>query len=110
MNVKEVMTTDPACCTSDMSLQEVAKMVSKAKGKEVKLEVVDRESHEQYHVQERGMDDAYVKWWAKTYDALRDGECEINDSTLEDLLSSKGVQPKAMEDTVREMFAAASKS
>lgn len=27
MNVKEVMTADPACCTSDMSLQEVAKMM-----------------------------------------------------------------------------------
>ena len=27
MNVKEVMTADPACCTSDMSLQEVAKLM-----------------------------------------------------------------------------------
>jgi len=27
MNVKEVMTPDPACCTSDMSLQEVAKLM-----------------------------------------------------------------------------------
>lgn len=27
MNVKEVMTSDPACCTSDMSLQEVAKLM-----------------------------------------------------------------------------------
>jgi CBS domain-containing protein len=27
MNVQEVMTPDPACCTSDASLQEVAKMM-----------------------------------------------------------------------------------
>ena len=27
MNVKEVMTADPACCTSDMSLQEVVKLM-----------------------------------------------------------------------------------
>ncbi|MEO5857510.1 MAG: CBS domain-containing protein [Pyrinomonadaceae bacterium] len=27
MNVKEVMTADPACCTSDMSLQEAAKLM-----------------------------------------------------------------------------------
>ena len=27
MNVKEVMTANPACCTSDMSLQEVAKLM-----------------------------------------------------------------------------------
>ena len=27
MNVKEVMTADPACCTSDMSLQQVAKLM-----------------------------------------------------------------------------------
>jgi CBS domain-containing protein len=27
MNVKEVMTAEPACCTSDMSLQEVAKLM-----------------------------------------------------------------------------------
>ena len=92
------------------TLEEVAEMVGKARGKEVKLEVVDRESHEQYHVQERGMEEGNVKWWAKTYDALRDGECEIHDSTLEDLLSSKGGRPKAMEETVKEMFASAAKS
>lgn len=27
MNVKEVMTASPACCTSDMSLQDVAKLM-----------------------------------------------------------------------------------
>ena len=27
MNVKEIMTADPACCTPDTSLQEVAKMM-----------------------------------------------------------------------------------
>ena len=27
MNVKEVMTADPACCTADTSLQEVAKLM-----------------------------------------------------------------------------------
>lgn len=27
MNVKDVMTANPACCTSDMSLEEVAKMM-----------------------------------------------------------------------------------
>ena len=27
MNVKEVMTADPACCTSDMGLQQVAKLM-----------------------------------------------------------------------------------
>jgi len=27
MNVKEVMTTDPACCTPDTSLQQVAKLM-----------------------------------------------------------------------------------
>lgn len=27
MNIKEIMTKDPACCTTDSSLQEVAKMM-----------------------------------------------------------------------------------
>lgn len=89
------------------TLKDIAKMVSKARGKEVTLEIVEREDHEKYYVKERKMDEAYVKWWAKTYDALRDNECSISDSTLEDLLGTKGVKPKPIEETIAEMFASA---
>jgi hypothetical protein len=80
--------------------------VSKAKGKEVKLKVVSKEEHEKYYVEERGIDEAYVKWWSKSYDVVKDGECDIKDPTLEKLLESKGVQPKQMEETIKEMLQA----
>jgi uncharacterized protein YbjT (DUF2867 family) len=86
------------------TIKEVAGMVGKAEGRTVDVQIVNRNEHEKYYVQERDMDDGYVKWWAKTYDALRDNECEINDGTLEQLLAKKGRKPKLMEDTVREMY------
>lgn len=45
-----------------------------------------------------------ITWWSKTYDALRDGECQIDDPTLEQLLAKKGVKPTPMEETVAEML------
>ncbi|KAK4550252.1 hypothetical protein LTR36_003219 [Oleoguttula mirabilis] len=87
-------------------IAEVAAMVSRFKGQEVKLRVVDREEHERFYVRERGLAEPFVKWWSKTYDALRRNECEIHDPTLERLLAQLGVAPKAMEETVAEMLGA----
>lgn len=86
------------------TLEEVAAMVSKAKGKEVKLKVVPREEHERYYVQERNMPEPMVQWWSQTYDALQLNECEIHDPTMERLLATKGVKPKAVAETVAEML------
>ncbi|KAK5693805.1 hypothetical protein LTR17_025008 [Elasticomyces elasticus] len=86
------------------TLAEVAGMVGKAKGKEVKVKVVDRTEHEEFYVKERGMDEGFIKWWSKTYEALRDGECEIHDSTLETLLGKMGRKAEGMEGTVGEMM------
>ncbi|RMY25013.1 hypothetical protein D0867_00989 [Hortaea werneckii] len=88
------------------TLEDVAGMVSKAKAKQVNLKVVSRDEHEQYYVQDRKMPEPMIKWWSKTYDALRDNECEINDSTLEDLLAKRGVKPQPMDVTVAEMLKA----
>jgi len=88
------------------TLREIGDIVSKAKGKKVKLQVVDRKEHEEHYIRERKMDEGNIKWWAKTYDALKDEECLIKDDTFEKLLSSKGRTPKPVEDTVREMISA----
>lgn len=79
-------------------------MVGRARGKAVGLRVVDRDEHERFYTEERGMPEPMVKWWSKSYDALRDGECEIDDSTLEELLARKGMKPTSMEQTVQEML------
>jgi len=95
------------CCLAQgqaYTLRDVAGMVSRARGKEVKVKMVAREEHEEYYARERGMPESMVKWWSKTYDALRQGECEIHDPTLERLLATKGVKPKPMEETVAEML------
>lgn len=86
------------------TLEEVAAMVSRAMGKEVKAKIVPRTEHEDYYVRERGMDRAMVEWWAKTYDALRSDECQIHDPTLERLLATKGVKPTSVEQTVTAML------
>lgn len=86
------------------SLEHVAAMVSKARGKDISLKVVSRTEHEEYYTGERGMPKPFIDWWAKTYDALKQNECEIHDPTLENLLSKLGLTPKPMEETVNEML------
>ncbi|KAK4890557.1 hypothetical protein LTR27_010719 [Elasticomyces elasticus] len=86
------------------TLAEVAGMVGKARGKETKIKIVSRPEHEDFYINARGMDEAFIKWWSKTYDALRDGECEIHDSTLETLLGKMGRKAEGMEGTVGEMM------
>jgi uncharacterized protein YbjT (DUF2867 family) len=86
------------------TLKDVAGMVSRAKGKQVSYKTVSREEHEKFYVQEKGMPEPMITWWSKSYDALRDNECEINDPTLEQLLAKKGVKPIPMEETVAAML------
>ncbi|EMC95120.1 hypothetical protein BAUCODRAFT_526772 [Baudoinia panamericana UAMH 10762] len=86
------------------SLQDVAAMVSTAKGKEVKLKVVTKDEHVEYYVQQRQMPRPMVEWWADSYLALQDNECLIEDPTLEQLLAERGAKPQQMEDTVKQML------
>lgn len=85
------------------TLDEIAGMVSKARGKTVGFRVVSREEHEKFYV-EKHMPEPMITWWSKSYDALRDGECLIDDPTLELLLAEKGVKPTPMEETVAKML------
>lgn len=90
--------------TNPKSLEEIAGIVTKVKGEEVRLKVGRRDEHERFYIEERTMDEGHVRWWAATYAALNDGECEIRDETFDCLLSSKGRKPKPVEDTVKEML------
>ncbi|CAA9960206.1 nucleoside-diphosphate-sugar epimerase [Pyrenophora teres f. maculata] len=87
-----------------VTLGEIAGVVSKAKGEEVRLKVVDRKAYEDFYVGEMGMERAAVEWWSSTYEALEEGECEIDDGTLEGLLAEVGRKPKQIEETIEEMM------
>jgi uncharacterized protein YbjT (DUF2867 family) len=86
------------------TLKEIAEIVSKVKGKQIALKVVDRNEHEKFYVEERKMDEGNVKWWAATYNALRDGECDIKDDTFDHLLAKKDRKAKPVEETIEEML------
>lgn len=94
------LSTRPATAKS---MQEVAALVAEARGKEVNVEVVGREEHVKYYVQERGLQGPAVRWWVGTYEALEDGECLVDDPMLEELLAKVEVKPTPFEDTLREM-------
>ncbi|KAI1417995.1 NAD(P)-binding protein [Hypoxylon sp. FL1857] len=85
------------------SMKEIAELVGKARGKEVGVKIVRKEEHEKYYVQERAKDRRAVRWWMSTYEALEDGECLIDDPTLERLLSGAGVKPTTVEETISKM-------
>jgi uncharacterized protein YbjT (DUF2867 family) len=86
------------------TLKDIASIVSKVKGEEIKLKVVSRKEYEDFYVNEKGMERPSVEWWSSSYDALKDGECAIDDSTLETILKDAGRSPKPLEETVEEML------
>jgi hypothetical protein len=85
------------------TLGDVAGIVSKFRGEEVGLKVVERKKYEDYYVG-RGMQRASVEWWSSTFDALRDGECAIEDDTLETILKEAGRTPKSLDETIEAMM------
>ncbi|KAJ4313446.1 hypothetical protein N0V94_006933 [Neodidymelliopsis sp. IMI 364377] len=85
------------------TLQNIAELVSKVKGEDIKLKIVSRKEYEEYYV-DKGTERASVEWWSSSYDALKDGECAIDDSTLEMMLKEAGRSPKPLEETVAEML------
>jgi len=88
------------------SLEDVAGMVSKARGKGVRLKVVRREEYCPFYEEEMGRDKEEVKWWSSTCASLTNGDCMIEDRTLEELLKGRRVRLKGFEETVKEMLGA----
>ena len=87
------------------TLREIAKVVSEVKGKMVEVEVVGPEEYVRHYV-EKGRTRASVQWWVSSYKELERGECDIKDRTFSELLQKRGVRPKPVEDTIREMLVA----
>ncbi|OAL50041.1 NAD(P)-binding protein [Pyrenochaeta sp. DS3sAY3a] len=86
------------------TLGEIAGTVSRVLGREVRIKVVGREAYETYYVEESGRERLSVEWWSSTYEALEEGECAIEDSTLENILGEVGRVPKGVDETIREML------
>jgi uncharacterized protein YbjT (DUF2867 family) len=86
------------------TLNDIARTVSRLRAEDVSMKVVPRKEFEDFYVKAMGMERPSVEWWSSTYDAVKDGECKIEDSTLEDILSKAGMTPKSWEATVEEMM------
>lgn len=87
-----------------LTLQDLAKLVSTANGKDISVKVVSREEYVEHYIQ-GGAERPKVEWWSTTYPALQAGECDTQDLTLTGLLWSRGVQLKPMQKTIEEMLA-----
>jgi hypothetical protein len=79
-------------------LAEIVGIAGKERGREVRVKVVGSEEYVRYYVG-RGRDEAAVEWWSSTYAALERGECLIEHPTLDELLKSRGVEAKPVEQT-----------
>jgi hypothetical protein len=86
-------------------MREIADLVSKWTGKDITVKLVSRDEHIRYYVKDRGLPENAVKWWAATYEAVKDGECEINDPTLDKLMKEAGIAPTPVEQTIKKMTA-----
>ncbi|KAH6618477.1 hypothetical protein C7974DRAFT_317505 [Boeremia exigua] len=85
------------------TLQDIAGIVSKIRGEPVQLKIVSRKEYEDFYA-EKGTERASVEWWSSSYDALKDGECAIDDPTLETLLKEAGKSPEPLEATIEYML------
>ncbi|PSS12721.1 hypothetical protein M430DRAFT_36772 [Amorphotheca resinae ATCC 22711] len=86
------------------TLKDIAAIVSKVKGREIRLKTVSLEEHCEYYITKMGRDKGAVEWWCTSYAALERNECWIKDSPFNELLSSRGRQPKPVEETIEEML------
>lgn len=86
------------------TLKDVAEIVSRVKGTKIDLKVVSSLEHMRFYSEDMGRDGPAVQWWVGTYEALENGECLIEDETLVMLLERKGVKPKPLEETIKEML------
>ncbi|KAE9978267.1 hypothetical protein EG327_007449 [Venturia inaequalis] len=85
------------------SLRNIAATIGRVMGRKIRPRVVSRKEYEDHYIG-RGMERASVEWWSSSYDALEDGECQIDDETLEGMLREAGRKPKAVEETIAEML------
>jgi hypothetical protein len=90
--------------TESRTLRDIAAVVSRVTGKEVALKVVSPLEHMRFYSEDMGRDGPAVEWWVSTYEALQKGDCKIEDGTFSELLATKGVKPKAVEQTIEEML------
>ncbi|KAE9373780.1 NAD(P)-binding protein [Stipitochalara longipes BDJ] len=87
------------------TLKEIASIVGSVRRREITVNIVSREEYVEYYVG-RGRDRAAVEWWSSTYEALENGECLIEDPTLDKMLERLGVEAKSVEETIKEMLSA----
>lgn len=86
------------------TLHEISRIVSRVRAEDVSLKVVSRKEYEDYYVKEKNMERPAVEWWSTTYEALKDGECDIKDATLEKILNEAGRKLKPLDATIEEML------
>lgn len=85
------------------SLDDIARKVSSSQGQDIHIKIVSKKEYED-HYAASGTERASVEWWSTTYEALKDGECDIKDDTLETMLQQTGRKPKSLDQTITEMM------
>jgi nucleoside-diphosphate-sugar epimerase len=97
--------------TSDpKTMRQIASLVAESTKKVVVVRSVSKDEHIKHYVQDRGMPEKAVKWWAATYEAIKDGECEISDGTFDALMARAGIEPTSVDQTIDQMVAKTVKS
>ena len=85
------------------NLDAMSRLISTWLHQDVNLKIVSQDEYVE-HYASKGRDRASVEWWSSTYEALKDGECDIKDTTLETILSDAGRTPKSLTTTMEEMM------
>ncbi|KAJ9650247.1 hypothetical protein H2198_010435 [Neophaeococcomyces mojaviensis] len=84
------------------TITDIARLVERYSGRTVEVKCVGKEEAERYHLRDGKKEEWLVNSWVGWFDAIRDGECAVVDSLLEELL---GRPPRGVEELAEEMFA-----
>ncbi|KIW03583.1 uncharacterized protein PV09_05338 [Verruconis gallopava] len=87
------------------TMREVADIVAAAVRKEISVKTVTKEEHIKHYVEQRGKQENAVRWWVATYDAIKEGECMIDDPTFDEIMAKAGIEPTAIDTTIGNMLA-----
>jgi len=83
------------------TLQDVARLVEEHSGRKAEVKLAGKEKAKEHHLQDGQKEEWLVSSWVGWFDGIRDGECEVVDPLLGELL---GRQPRGIKDCAKELF------
>ncbi|KAK5090693.1 hypothetical protein LTR05_000868 [Lithohypha guttulata] len=83
------------------TITHVAQLLEESSGRKVEVKIVGKEAAKKFHLKDGKREEWLVESWVGWFDGLKNGECEVVDPLLGQIL---GRSPRGIEECARELF------